>query len=176
MADVSSSEDEPLTKRLKTQPANDDASSSSEDEPLSSRLENREYEVEKIVEKRTRRNVRINGVRGLVEYFVKWKGFDQSHNTWETKGSLEETALDVVTDYEEWLASGEIEEEAGTSKDQEKEQPGAGDKPTSSTIDWDRVELMEGKRSTRCARKKRRASKPDDGPKEKKPQATCTSM
>ena len=39
------------------------------------------YEVEKIVDKRT-------NVYGLVEYFVKWKGYPSSENTWEPKKNL----------------------------------------------------------------------------------------
>merc|ERR1712156_71683 len=43
--------------------------------------ENENYSVEKIVDKRT-------NDAGLVEYFLKWKGYDASQNTWEPVKNL----------------------------------------------------------------------------------------
>ena len=39
-----------------------------------------EYEVEKILDNRS--------VNGLQQYLVKWKGYDDSENTWEPKTNL----------------------------------------------------------------------------------------
>ena len=46
------------------------------------------YEVEKIVDKRT-------NMYGLVEYFVKWKGYPSSENTWEPKKNLKAPVKDL---------------------------------------------------------------------------------
>lgn len=49
------------------------------------------FEVEKILAKRV--------VKGLTEYLVKWKGFDDADATWEAAGNLA-SVLDIVLDFE----------------------------------------------------------------------------
>merc|ERR1712028_242605 len=51
-----------------------------------------EFEVEKISKKRKN--------NGRIEYFVKWKGYAPSENTWEPVENLE-TAQDLVEKFEE---------------------------------------------------------------------------
>jgi chromobox protein 1 len=53
-----------------------------------------EYEVEKIVDKRM--------AKGKPEYYVKWKNWPDSDNTWEPIANLE-SSKDLIDEYEEKL-------------------------------------------------------------------------
>jgi len=53
--------------------------------------EEEEYEVEAIVDKRVK--------KGVVEYFVKWKGWPSDTNTWEGLDNLENSG-ELIDEYE----------------------------------------------------------------------------
>jgi len=57
-----------------------------------------EYEVEKIVDKRMS--------KGKPEYYVKWKNWPDSDNTWEPIANLE-SSKDLIDEYEEKLKNKE---------------------------------------------------------------------
>ncbi|XP_063700339.1 heterochromatin protein 1-like [Culicoides brevitarsis] len=87
----------------------------SDSNPSGSEDESEDYVVEKIV------NRRVN--KGKVEYLLKWKGYDESQNTWEPKENLE--CPELIKEFEDKRKSGK-------EKEKEKEKDS---KPTKRKTD-----------------------------------------
>lgn len=75
-------------------------------------IEEEEYEVEKCVDKRI--------VKGKTQYLIKWKGFDDTDNTWEPIENLE--CSELISEYEETLKkkNGKESKEKEVTKEEKK--------------------------------------------------------
>lgn len=83
-------------KKTKPQKITNGSESGTSDKEKTTSEENKEWELEKIVGKRTR--------LGKIEYEVKWKDYPSSQNTWEPAENLE--CVEMIQQYENELSGG----------------------------------------------------------------------
>merc|ERR1711998_95652 len=74
-----------------------------------------EYEIESIIKKRKQSD-------GAWEYFVKWKGYDDSDNTWEPQENLESSAKEMLKTFNEKSSKKRGRKAAEDNDDEEEEQ------------------------------------------------------
>jgi len=85
-------------------------------------LEEEEFIVEKILKKRMNKKI--------VEYFIKWEGFDDSENTWEPARNL--NCPEMISDFENKLKKQKNEKDHDKTKEEKifsTKRPAEADKP-----------------------------------------------
>lgn len=121
--------------------------------------EEEEYSVEKIIEKRV--------VKGKTEYYLKWKGYPDSENTWEPVGNLDCPEL-----IEEFEANLKKKEKAAASTPSSSSKPkSSGSKkkrstagPSSSKDTLKKEDEDEDAPPPKQKKVKKEETKKDDGP------------
>ena len=123
-------------------PAKKDTGSKKRDKSPSPAGSDDEFEVEKICDKRLK--------KGIIEYYIKWKGFPESDNTWEPVGNL--SCKDKIEAFE---SDRKKEKDKKLKAEKEKEEKRKKEKEEAKKREEDKKREEEKKEKERAEKKEK---------------------